>query len=103
MMRRLFFILSILPLMTGCNVYTFEKREIVKEKVTYNQIFSDVRIAGELYLPFNFVQTRKYPAIVVVHPAGGVKEQVGGLYAERLSRTGFVTLAYDAAYQGEAG
>lgn len=102
-MKRLFFILSILSLMTGYEAHAFEKGKMVKEKIIYNQTFSGVRIVGELYMPANFDQTRKYPAIVVVHPAGGVKEQVAGLYAERLSREGFVTLAYDAAYQGESG
>lgn len=77
--------------------------KIMKEKVHYNQRYSDIKIAGELYKPENFSESKKYPAIVVVHPAGGVKEQVAGLYAKKLAEKGFVTLAYDAAYQGESG
>ena len=38
-----------------------------------------------MYFPENFDENNQYPAIVVNHPAGGVKEQTAGLYAERLS------------------
>lgn len=59
-------------------------------------------LAGNLYVPAGFDETKKYPAIVVSHPGGGVKEQTAGLYANKLSESGFITLAFDASSQGES-
>ena len=57
-------------------------------------------ISANVYTPANFDESKKYPAIVVAHPNGGVKEQVAGLYAQRLADNGFVTLVADASFQG---
>lgn len=55
------------------------------------------------YDPLNQDPAKKYPAIVIAHPNGGVKEQVAGLYAQRLAELGYITIAADAAYQGASG
>lgn len=61
-----------------------------------------LKMAGLLFLPDNFDKNKKYSAIVVTHPGGGVKEQTSSLYAYSLSKEGFVTLSYDASHQGES-
>lgn len=58
------------------------------------------KIVANIYTPANFDSNKKYPAIVVAHPNGDVKEQVAGLYAQRLAKLGYITIVFDAAYQG---
>lgn len=60
-------------------------------------------IAANVYTPADYDPGRTYPAIVVAHPNGGVKEQVSGLFAQRLAEQGYITIAMDAAYQGASG
>ncbi len=59
-----------------------------------------LEISANVYTPANYDPKKKYPAIVVAHPNGGVKEQVAGLYAQRLAEQGYITITADAAYQG---
>ena len=63
----------------------------------------DVNIVANVYTPANFDTAKKYPTIVIAHPNGGVKEQVAGLYAQRLANQGYITITADAAYQGGSG
>lgn len=71
------------------------------ETVTYD--LNGIKIAANVYLPAGYNVNKKYPTIVVAHPNGGVKEQVAGLYAQRLAEAGYITIAADAAYQGASG
>jgi fermentation-respiration switch protein FrsA (DUF1100 family) len=59
-------------------------------------------LAGHLYFPDHFSPAQQYPAIIVGGSWTTVKEQMSGLYAERLSRHGFITLAFDPRYFGES-
>lgn len=66
--------------------------------VTYQ--LNGLGISANVYTPAGHDPQQAYPAVVVAHPNGGVKEQVAGLYAQRLAEHGYVTIAADAAYQG---
>lgn len=67
--------------------------------VSYQNTYG-IELAANLYLPAGFDESKSYSAIVVAHPNGGVKEQVSGLFAQKLAEAGHVTLAFEAAYQG---
>ena len=71
------------------------------QTVSYrNQI--GLNLVAHVYFPAGFDENKTYPAIIVGHPAGGVKEQTAGLYAKRMAEHGYITLAFDASYQGES-
>lgn len=69
--------------------------------VTYSRA-DGLTISANVYLPADYDPQKKYAAIAVAHPDGGVKEQVAGLYAQKLAEHGFITVAADAAYQGQS-
>lgn len=66
--------------------------------ITYE--LNGLKIAANVYTPANYDAKKRYPALVVAHPNGGVKEQVAGLYSQRMAEQGYICLAFDAAYQG---
>ncbi len=78
-----------------------EKGKVNIHPVTYK--INKVTIAANVYTPPNYNAAHKYPAVVIAHPNGGVKEQVAGLYAQRLAEQGYITITADAAYQGGSG
>lgn len=78
------------------------KDGVKKQQVTFHNRFL-IDVAGDLYFPANYVSSKKYAAIIVGHPFGGVKEQTAGLHARKLAELGYMTLAFDASYYGESG
>lgn len=82
---------------------TFPKSDRVDQrKVSYTNRLG-ITLVADLYAPKDLDRTRRYPALVVGHPFGGVKEQTSGLYAQTMAERGFITLAHDASYNGESG
>ncbi|MFD0896280.1 alpha/beta hydrolase [Loigolactobacillus binensis] len=61
-----------------------------------------VKVAANVYTPANYDANSEqlYSAVTVAHPNGGVKEQVAGLFAQKLAENGYIAIAADAAYQG---
>jgi len=72
-----------------------------KNKVAFTS--EQTRIAGNLFLPANYDPAKQYPALVVITPASGIKEQTAGIYAEKMARKGYITLAFDHRSYGESG
>ena len=75
---------------------------ITVRKVFYKNRY-DIMLCAEMYLPKDFNEAQHYAALIIGHPFGAVKEQCSGLYAQEMARRGYVTLAFDASYQGESG
>ena len=87
-------------------VYDGAITENVKGKVNIYPVtytIKEITIVANVYTPANYDASKKYPTVVIAHPNGGVKEQVAGLYAQRLAEQGYITITADAAYQGGSG
>lgn len=59
-----------------------------------------VTLVGDLRVPAG---EGPHPALVLTGPFTGVRDQVTGLYGERLAAEGFATLAFDHRNWGESG
>src|SRR5690554_7939123 len=78
-----------------------EKGKVNIHPVKYK--LNGIDIAANVYTPADFDASKKYPAVAVAHPNGGIKEQTAGLYAQHLAEAGYITIAADAAFQGASG
>ncbi|KZN52361.1 hypothetical protein N474_23245 [Pseudoalteromonas luteoviolacea CPMOR-2] len=60
------------------------------------------KIVGNLYLPTDYDASRQYPAVIVSGSWTTVKEQMAGLYANKLAEQGFIALAFDFRSFGQS-
>ena len=80
----------------------FYKSNLVNtEKVSFPNQYK-MKVTGNLFVPKGMKAEDKYPAIIVGHPMGAVKEQSANLYATKMAERGFVTLSIDLSYWGES-
>lgn len=80
----------------------YQSSNVTIQKVTFSNQYK-MDIAGNLYTPKNMDQKATYPAIIVGHPMGAVKEQSANLYATKMAEQGFVTLSVDLPFWGGSG
>lgn len=78
----------------------FYKSDLVNmENVSFPNQYK-MKVAGHLFVPKEMKAGEKYPAIIVGHPMGAVKEQSADLYATKMAERGFVTLSVDLPFWG---
>ena len=69
------------------------------KKITFYNRYG-ITLAADLYIPKD--AAGKLPAIAISGPFGAVKEQVSGLYAQKMAEYGFLTIAFDPSFTGES-
>ncbi|MEM9272833.1 MAG: alpha/beta hydrolase [Cyanobacteria bacterium P01_F01_bin.143] len=79
---------------------TLENLKSGKNTITFKSFGVD--LVGNLYLPEDFDQNKKYKAIVSASPFPQVKEQVMATYGPEMAERGFVFLGFDYLGMGDS-
>lgn len=79
----------------------YQSDKLNSQQVTFKNIYN-MEVAANVFTPKSMQKGKKYPAIIVGHPMGAVKEQSANLYAQKMAEQGYVTLALDLSYWGES-
>ena len=74
---------------------------VQRKQVSYKNRYG-FTIVGDLYTTKDIDMSKKYPALIVGAPYGGVKEQGPCVYANELAQRGFVVLTFDQSFMGES-
>ncbi|WP_333648694.1 alpha/beta hydrolase [Lacrimispora sp.] len=83
--------------------YIFElSNKVTRKSVSYKNRYG-ITISADLYIEKDFDENKKYPAVIIGAPYGGVKEQGPGIYAQNMAERGFVALAFDPSFNGYSG
>lgn len=114
-MKKIILTLLSATLMASCNLKTENQGSVAENDGTpegpqfrpgqNNITFASAgeKLVGHLYLPDSYKEGDKLPGIIVGGSWTTVKEQMAGLYAERLAKEGFAALAFDHRFYGESG
>ena len=87
----------------GNDTVNFNPNDLKPGKNSVEYLSKGSKISANLFLPEDYQEGEKRPIIVVAPPNTGVKEQTAGLYAEKLSQKGYITMAFDPRGFGESG
>ncbi|WP_455584203.1 alpha/beta hydrolase [Bacteroides sp.] len=77
----------------------YQSSSVNRKQVSFPNQYK-MKVAGNLFLPKEMKEGERYPAIIVGHPMGAVKEQSANLYATKMAERGFVTLSIDLSFWG---
>jgi len=79
----------------------YKSDRVTVQKVAFKTQYQTT-VAGNLILPKTLDARARYPALIVGHPMGAVKEQSAMLYATKMAEQGFVAMAIDLPFWGES-
>lgn len=81
------------------NFYTSDI--VTSRQISFNNIYG-MEVVGTLFTPKQIDSYKKYPALIVGHPFGAVRQQSANLYATKMAEAGFITLTFDQSFWGES-
>lgn len=84
----------------GANNF-YKSNDVDSQEVRYKNTYG-LEVVGTLFTPKRMDRSKRYPALVVGHPYGAVRQQAANLYATKMAEQGFVTLTFDQSFWGQS-